>query len=323
MDLMQTLTEIQPALTALSALLSIAVLGFIVRFALLMRAYLSEQTKAVEEQKRVVEERLLSAKADLERTEKWHSREKDELQSKLDALLREGNVSVASLVSNPTGPALAEEIRQAVQSTLQRMVELEARASDVERDSAGPEWHLKMAQGLGVSGDWTASARHYDRVLEEDPDNWRMHFLRAVAYANSRGGSASDVSSLRSYGEAIALAPADVDDRTRARLHSYRGAMAKRLSRLPEARADLELALGWAPPDSYESTDAIYNLACVYAMEGNRDIALEYIRRLPKTARWKQILRARRVYFENLWQDPEFRELIGLGPVPGGGERVD
>lgn len=75
---------------------------------------------------------------------------------------------------------------------------------------------------------------------------WDDFYIRGVNLANSRGGDGKNLAALRAYNEAIALAPADLENNTRSRLHAYRGAILKRLGRLDEAEHDLALAQKWA-----------------------------------------------------------------------------
>src|SRR5215831_8787030 len=79
--------------------------------------------------------------------------------------------------------------------------------------------------------------------------------------------------------DAITYLPSDVSSNVRARLFGYRGAMAKRLGRLDEVLADLEIARKHATAD-YEVEDVLYNLASVYAMNGDRDARLRAVRAL-------------------------------------------
>ena len=45
------------------------------------------------------------------------------------------------------------------------------------------------------------------------------------------------------------------------------GSIYKRIGRLDEAVSDLKYALSNISTDGYEKTDALYNIACVYAMQ--------------------------------------------------------
>lgn len=191
------------------------------------------------------------------------------------------------------------------------MLHLEARGEIEDLKAQDPNWHLEVAKGLTVSNDWLSAAHHFDRYLEHDPDNWEVHFLRAVAYANARSGYVTDLSSLRSYNDALALAPERLDQNVRARLFGYRGAMLKRLGRLDEAENDLLLAQGLATRE-YEQKDSAYNLACVYAMTKAKEKMMAVLETLTRSGEWKAIIGSRKKYFENYWEDEDFRSLLSL-----------
>lgn len=304
------IAKYEPLISAASALFGVVVLGIIIRLWYLTKASMIAQTKALEEQKRVVEERLRSTQDDLARSKEWHEKEKTELQNRLSKLLADQDVTIDSLVQNPNHFDVALEVREAVKSTLREMTELEVRAKGETSNVAfDPEWHLEKAKASTLANDWIAAAFHYDRYVTHDPDNWEIQFLRAVAHANARSGRTSDLSSLRAYNETIAIAPKELHRNTRARLHSYRGAMLKRLKRLEEAENDLLLAQKLAT-DDYEKSDAAYNLACVYAMVGRKKEAIEIVKRLSVQPWWKDVLRSKKQYFENVWNDDEFQKAL-------------
>lgn len=60
--------------------------------------------------------------------------------------------------------------------------------------------------------------------------------------------------------------------------------MFKRLGRLPEAEADLKLGLEKAS-DGLVLRDIRYNLACVYALRGQRELMLTHLRMLKDAKR--------------------------------------
>jgi tetratricopeptide (TPR) repeat protein len=205
------------------------------------------------------------------------------------------------------------ETKQKIESLLQEMFEFEKKLEDEEGaiiDSPG--WYRVMAKGFALTENWVSAAKYYDKYVEYDADNWEVHYLRGVAYQNSRLGRDTNLAALRAYNETIALAPDDIDDNVRARLYGYRGAALKRLDRLVEAENDLLLAQRWAR-EQYEVYDIAYNLACVYAKTRQRKKMLEQLRPLVKQLQWRRIIRTQQTYFGNYWDDPEFQRLILLG----------
>jgi hypothetical protein len=87
--------------------------------------------------------------------------------------------------------------------------------------------------------------------------------------------------------------------------------MLKRLNRLVESEADLNAAARIAE-SPYERSDIDYNLACVYAMTGRRDAALEKLRALRGTEYIAAVRAHADRYFKSLTDDPVFQDLVGL-----------
>jgi Flp pilus assembly protein TadD len=156
------------------------------------------------------------------------------------------------------------------------------------------------------------AAKQFDEYIKHRPLDWDVHFSRAVAYANSREGLVTNTATLRSYNEAIALAPPDIDGNLRARLFSYRGGILKRLRRLEEAEADLMIAQKYAT-DDYETNDIKYNLAGVYALKGDRRKLLETVNQLRSAPQCLVAIHAHlNDYFANFANDKEFLQAIGM-----------
>lgn len=146
---------------------------------------------------------------------------------------------------------------------------------------------------------------------DSDGEDWEDYYLRGVNLANQRGDSAINLSALRAYSSAIALAPTSLPPNLRSRLYAYRAALYKRLNRLEEAEQDLVLAQRWATEDR-EIDDALYNLACVLAMGDTPKSALPVISRLlQRNADFASIIGSGDRYFAKLFSEPEFENLIG------------
>ncbi len=313
---MEYLKDIEPILSLISAVLSLTVIGFVIRLSLLMRAALTEraaaidaQKGAVQEQKGVVEERLKFAEEILSKERERHEQVVTSLKEKLMKLHSEGGVTVQKIAENPGGIDIRSEVREAIEDTLQEIVKLERIADGSSVKTEDPERFLEIAKGLSVSGKPVEAAEFYDRYAEAVPDNWEVHFVRAVAYANSRKGDSTNLASLRAYNDAIAYMPQTLDRNTIARLYGYRGAMFKRLHRLHDAEKDLLFARDFATA-RYEVCDITYNLACVYAMLDEREKLLSELRVLAKDAKWRSAVKVRRVYFGDYLDDPEVQDVL-------------
>ena len=260
-------------------------------------------------QKDITEERLKKAEEDLERTEKWHQRELAMLKERLSEVLGDRHLTVSDLVSSGGRVELDSAVRDAVGALASEMRVLREQLIESPRTQEDPQVLLTMANGFAAAEDWAAAAQYYGLYLDVTDSDWEVHFLRAVALANSRAGRDTNVEALRSLNEAIALAPDDLGRDTRARLFGYRGADLKRLGRFDEAEHDLLFArrLAQAP---YETQDIRYNLACVYALTHRRDEMLRELQVLVTDSGWRVVVQSKRQYFENYWRDPEFRRLV-------------
>jgi tetratricopeptide (TPR) repeat protein len=139
--------------------------------------------------------------------------------------------------------------------------------------------------------------------------DWEDHFIRGVNLANERDGSETNNEALRNYAQAIAIAPDDLPRNILSRLYTYYSAMLKRVGRLEEAKNGLVLAQELANQD-LEINDAMYNMACVLAMTGETDGALEQLRMLiGRDPGWSQYV-AGNPYFSNIANMPEFVAIV-------------
>jgi tetratricopeptide (TPR) repeat protein len=152
------------------------------------------------------------------------------------------------------------------------------------------------------------SSARASHVSELGAGDWEDYYIKGVNFANQRGGIETDIAALCSYAQAIAIAPQDLLKNTFSRLYAYRAALLKRLGRLEEAKNDLVLAKQWAS-ENREINDAIYNMACVLAMSGEVDQAIDEIKTL--IARDPVYLRVvtTKSYFKNIAEHPDFKAL--------------
>lgn len=311
------LTDLQPYLAALSATLSVATLGFLL-------AVLRQIRENAQDRAGVYKDRLEGAKEDLERTEKWHLRERARLERELEGLKTQMNGLLQGEGLNLQSLALGRQLSDAAtehRRTIEHLVsEMKSRLQrldeivDASRPKAHRELRLSMAMGAMATAAFGDAASQLDSYAQTGGDSWEAHFSRAVAHANARRGRISDMASLRAYNDALALAPDDLDRNIRARLFSYRGAIWKRLGRLAEAEADLRIALELADAD-YEIVDTHYNLACVYAMRGDRGKMVLALGRLKDSASYRRAVRAHLGdYFREFATDPEVLAFVGGAP---------
>ncbi len=140
-------------------------------------------------------------------------------------------------------------------------------------------------------------------------NDWEDYFIRGINSANARDGIETDTAALRNYAQAIAIAPPDLPKNSWSKLYAYHAAMLKRLSRLEEAKNGLVLAQKLATRNS-EIDDAMYNMACVMAMMGEADLAIDQLRDLTtRNPKWIGIV-ADNLYFANISDHPDFQRII-------------
>lgn len=303
---MPSISDLQPYFAAIGAFLSVATFGFVVRIALLFRE--AERQRTV-----IIEERLTNVKEDLARTEKWSDREKQDLtsqneslRSQLEEVLSGSGLTIETLATGKSLQEAQESIQQSVEALIQKM-----EAADKTIGGIGnPGWHLELAKGYMATRDWANAARHLDQYVASHPTDAGTQFSRGVAHANTLAGDAGNLAALRAYNEAIAFAPPGLEKNMLARYFVYRGAMLKRMNRLQEAESDLQLALPLASRD-YEVYDIKYNLAAVYAMQGDRVRLLEIVNELRRRPRELAAIKSHLVdYFAKFAKDDEFLEII-------------
>jgi len=298
-------------------LLSVATLLFVINIARLM----SEAAKARAE---ALEERLKGAQDELQRTEKWNERRVQDLttemtlyKNQLSESLKNAGINFETLLLGRSTQNLGDEIKVSVEQTLAKMQGTlnQIHEANQAREVDNPSWHLEFAKGLMATGNWTQAAIHLDKYVQYDPLNWEVQFSRAVSYANSRGGRATDLSAVRAINEAITLASEDksLDDNLRARLFSYRAAALKRLGRLDEAESDLTVATSFATRD-YEILDIEYNRACIYALRKERGRLMDTIHNIRRYKKHPNIFAAIKAhlpdYFAAFADDEDFLKLI-------------
>jgi Flp pilus assembly protein TadD len=313
-DLIQSL---QPYAAVVSAIFSVAALGLLVNILRLAREAAAERIKVFEDRLAGAKEERERDKTERERDEKWHARDKERLerelserQRQIESLLAGAGLDLTTLAVGDGLRTLTHEVKSQL-ATLTEELKVRLAALPAVSDQAGAGAQLTLAKGKMAIGQWGGAAALFDEYTKHDLEtDWEAQFSRGVAHANSREGFASDLAALRSYNEAIALAPDDLGQDYRARLHAYRGAILKRLSRLDEAEADLRIAQKLASAD-YEVIDTRYNLACIFAMRGERQAMIEAVLALGNDPSYMAAIRSHLGdYFVRFRDDVELRSLV-------------
>jgi len=222
----------------------------------------------------------------------------------------------ASLVASASGQAPAPS-----SSLVRAGVEVGSLAEDVRRLEAlageqvvPPAALLELGRWYLAQQDWARGAGYLDAYVRRADADWEAYFALGVAYSNMRQGERTDRAALDAYDEAMRRLPADLPQNMAARLYSHRSGMKKRLGLLGEAKSDAQVASQLAQ-EHYEQVDAVYNLACIEAMLGNRDAAIAHVAELSRLGAVRLVRGHLHDYFSSLLPDPEFRALAGIsGP---------
>ncbi len=305
--------EAQPIIAFVGTLLGVTVLGFIIRLTQLSKSARSEQIRAIGEQKKIIEERLKSSEADLARTEKWHEKEKSELQAKLAGLIDSENISLEKLFENGFLSNLENEIKNKIDSVLVKIHEFEDSTKVKVKESSqsdDPQWYIEIAKGYTATKRWREAAEYYGKYLGIKQSDWEVHFYQGVAYQNAREGKKTDFLALGAYSNAILWIPEKLNRNFKSRIYTYKGATLKRLNRLDESEAYLLLGEKYAT-EEYEVYDNKYNLACIYSMKRMRKEFFEKLLELSEKPGYLYLVKAHlNDYFINYANDPEFLEMV-------------
>jgi len=295
-------TQLAPYAAVANGILTLAGLGVLINLAAFARQ--AERTRAD-----VIEERLKNVVADLERTKEWNAREQKDLQEKNEALrlqlekvLSESGITLDTLTVGASLIEATDKTKILIRDLIQQLEEISQNQKNVS-----PELYMEAAKAYMAQKNWRDAALSLDSYTAAHSSNFDAQLLRGIAYANSRE---NDLMALRAYNEAIALLSPNIAIEIRSRAFVYRGAMLKRLRRFDEAQNDLILGERWSDAKSYEALDAAYNLACVYAMTGDRERMLSKVKQVINHGTYKRtILRHVSDYFKMFADDAEFIKL--------------
>jgi Flp pilus assembly protein TadD len=332
-----SLEVIKDYASLISALLSLATLGFLVRFVVLIRSLAKDRLDLTEAKHRAIQEKFeakiellemrnsdleqerVRVERDLDRTEKWHSRELESLregiaksEGELTNSLNAANISLDSLVLE-SSKGIAENVRVSLESIISEMSQRVDRVAELHQ-VIDPNQHLELGKGLMAIKRWKEAAEHFDKYVLVRPEDWEVQLSRGVSYANSRESEHTNLAALRAYNEAIAFfLKGGPDNNLKARAFTYRAAALKRLNRLDEAEADLNVAINLATR-SYEIRDTIYNLTCIKAMKKDKEGLLKAVHLLKTQLGSHRQMDAIRGhlndYFSYFAEDKDFLTLI-------------
>jgi hypothetical protein len=226
------------------------------------------------------------------------------------ALLDAGGASLAAIASGKAPEPSPSLVRAGVEvgSLAEDVRKLEELAGE---QTVPPAALLELGRWYMAQQDWARGARYLDAYVRRADADWDVYYSLAVAYANMRQGERTDRAALSAYDEAMRRLPADATNDAIARLYSYRSGVKKRLGLLRDAKTDAQMASQLAERQ-YEQIDALYNLAGIEAMLGNRDAAIAHVAELARLGGLRLVQGHMHDYFSSLLPDPEFRAIVGL-----------
>jgi len=197
-------------------------------------------------------------------------------------------------------------------------------AIEIFERTYGPD-HPALANTLGSQGttlrsmeDYEGAIQHYERaasILRDlfGPDHARLSWItRGLAGAYLRMGEFTEAAAVAREGLRISEAAYGKEHIECARSHSLIGYVEYKLERYPEARQSYETSLEIrqeALPENHPGLiTACYNLACIHAIEGHKDRALEALR-MALDAGFSDDLIFDDPDFDALRGDPDFEEI--------------
>lgn len=289
--------NLEPYINLILAIVNVTTLGLVIR----VMYVVSKQRHAVMEERLKLKD---DEKSYIEREKNSIEKERDEIRYKMQHLLQDEGLTVSDIVIDQQRTITAHMDKK-LQELLNRMEKINEDVSNSD-----PKSHLSMAEAFYSKQNWEKAAFHFDQALTNGDGDWEIHFSKAISFANMRGDTTSNLKALEGYNGAICFIPKDEEVNFKARLYIYRGAMLKRLNRLREAESDVKLGIRLTDRQ-YERLDGIYNLACIYAMEGDRQKMLSYVEQLKGQSRFLNGIRFHlKDFFSEFSNDKELLKLI-------------
>lgn len=309
---MEILEDLQPAFTVITAVLSLAVLGFILKLSKAARDNAKDLIA-------IKDERLVLANEDARRAKEWAEKEKEDLIAQLESaknkaneILKSEGLTIDSLAigerltdsANELGATL-EQLATEMKDKLEALSEYKQSYLSHESNSI----NRTIAMADMAAGKYEEAALAFGKYSNSSID-WKEHLSRGVAYANARAGDNANLLALRAYNDTLAYAPREGDQNMIARVFTYRGAILKRLGRYGEAISDLSMALKLASKQQ-EILDTNYNLACVYALQGEKENMQKHLKEIKSSPRYSSAVSNHfHDYFGKFKDDPVLLEVI-------------
>jgi|GEM_PF-6377692 len=234
------------------------------------------------------------------------------LRTQLDLMLNSEGVTLQNLAFGQRLKSGGDDT-QAIDELIKKMME---KIDSLEtllplQASVISDSQLTLAKAQMAKGNLIDAADRFEEYTALSEASWEVYFSKAVNLANLRKDEHSNRASIKAYNDALNQLPSNINLNIKARIFSYRAAMLKRVNRLDEAESDLLLGKKLATA-TYEIDDINYNLACVYAMQGNKERMLDAISCIQHPASLKSIRHHMGDYFEKFRNDTDLANMLSL-----------
>jgi tetratricopeptide (TPR) repeat protein len=235
------------------------------------------------------------------------------LKIELDNRLRQQGVTLENLALGQR-PDYTNSEAKAIDELSQQMKDLVHQLKtlvpqEIQNDKIISDTQLTLAKAQMAKGNSGEAADNFEQYTSTTEASWEVYFSKAVNLANLREGRKSNQASVKAYNDTINVLPSEIDKNIKARVFGYRGAILKRLNRLDEAEGDLNIAIKYAS-NEYEIDDINYNLACVYALQGNKEKMLSSLYKIKSKINFQSIKYHLDDYFIKFKDDSDFSALL-------------
>jgi len=293
-----TKEDIELAISIFSGLISLGVLGFLIKLILTLNAINRERAA-------VQGERIALAK---DETNLFRSKnyELEKEVDKLRALLDDKNITVKEITEN-TKTEFDENLFNKIQTLSDNIQELSNKSGTKE----DYEFHISLGEAFYYQKIWSKAAHHFHEATKIENNNWEVSLSKAVSYANMKENSLSNTESLKAYHETISLFPSNMNIVLKSRIYIYLGALQKRLGRLDEAEVNINYGLSIAQ-NRLEITDGLYNRACIYALKNQKKEMIQTLIKLNEEddMYFEYIDLTSKEYFTAYRNDSEFINIV-------------
>ncbi len=301
-------------LIIITGTINLTLLGFLISFFKTFREISQEREQLIKEQKNLSDAKTQVVEKELAYTDRQNKQllqEKEHLEKQISESLKAEGFDINYLLNNST-------LREFTAGFTEKIELLTKKLEDVQNknhlETSDGKYHYVLGSSFIMNRDWEKAAYHLDMAVISFPEDWQIHVSRGVSYSNMRGNKKANIKAIEAYTQAIIYAPEDEKEFLN-KIHIYRGAIYKRINLLKEALLDIEYGLA-NTTDADIIADGNYNLACIFAMQNEREKLLVLLKKLKNQKVFmKGIQYHLNDYFINFKNDKEFLELLIEGRV--------